>query len=45
MQRDLVIEDLDFEISPGGVNEPVLHLPVVVVAGVWIIVQETSPAQ
>lgn len=39
---ELAIEDLEFEVSPGGVNEPVLHAPVVII-GVWIIVQETDP--
>jgi hypothetical protein len=41
----IAIDDLDFEVSPGGVDEPVIHIPVIVVAGVWVIVQETDSAR
>ena len=43
MENSLILEDLDTEVRPGGIDEPVLHAPAVIIA-VWVIVQETSPA-
>lgn len=45
LMAKIAIDDLDFEVSPGGVDEPVIHIPVIVVAGVWVIVQETDDAK